>query len=124
MGYALVCELVSRGVEVVAFSRGKEKLESLFKNLSNVTIFPGDAFNQSELMKAADGVKHYLKRKLYQKLAWFQHLKMKEQEKEEMVVQYVVVVDCDCAQLVMNDLEEQVIQYEVRDSYDVEYHDV
>jgi nucleoside-diphosphate-sugar epimerase len=56
MGYALVHELLSRGIEVVAFSRGKEKLESLYKNLSNVTIFPGDALKQSELTRAANGV--------------------------------------------------------------------
>jgi nucleoside-diphosphate-sugar epimerase len=56
MGYALVCELVSRGISVVAFSRGKEKLEHLYRNLPNVTIFSGDALNQSDLMDAADGV--------------------------------------------------------------------
>jgi nucleoside-diphosphate-sugar epimerase len=56
MGYALVCELVSRGVEVIAFSRGKEKLDSLYKDQSNVTIFPGDVLNKSELMQAAEGV--------------------------------------------------------------------
>jgi nucleoside-diphosphate-sugar epimerase len=56
MGNALVCELVSRGISVVAFSRGKAKLELLYKNIRNVTIFSGDALNQSELMEAADGV--------------------------------------------------------------------
>lgn len=56
MGYALVYELVSRGICVVAFSRGKAKLEHLYKSLPNVTIFSGDAINQSELMEAADGV--------------------------------------------------------------------
>ncbi|MEH7342308.1 SDR family NAD(P)-dependent oxidoreductase [Bacillus sp. JJ1532] len=56
MGYALVCELVSRGIDVVAFSRGKEKLERLYKSQSNVIIFSGDALNQDDLMEAADGV--------------------------------------------------------------------
>ncbi|MEH7122406.1 SDR family NAD(P)-dependent oxidoreductase [Bacillus sp. JJ1773] len=56
MGYALVCELVSRGIDVVAFSRGKEKLERLYKGQSNVIIFSGDALNQDDLMEAADGV--------------------------------------------------------------------
>ncbi|MBD1382470.1 SDR family NAD(P)-dependent oxidoreductase [Metabacillus arenae] len=56
MGYALVGELVSRGVEVVAFSRGKEKLEHLYSNMPNVTIFSGDALNQRELNEAAKGV--------------------------------------------------------------------
>lgn len=56
MGYALVCELVSRNVGVIAFSRGKEKLESLFKNQSNVTTFSGDALNESEMMEAAKNV--------------------------------------------------------------------
>lgn len=46
MGYAIVCELVSSGVDVVAFARGKEKLDCLYKNLSKVTIFSGDVFNQ------------------------------------------------------------------------------
>ncbi|WP_029326605.1 SDR family NAD(P)-dependent oxidoreductase [Bacillus sp. m3-13] len=43
MGYALVMELVSRGVEVVAFARGKERLEELFGREENVTILAGDA---------------------------------------------------------------------------------
>ena len=56
MGYALVCELVSRGIDVVAFSRGKERLERLYKCRSNITLFSGDALNQDDLMEAADGV--------------------------------------------------------------------
>ncbi|MBM7648865.1 nucleoside-diphosphate-sugar epimerase [Bacillus ectoiniformans] len=56
IGYALVLELVSRRVEVVAFSRGKAKLDSLYKEHNHVTIFPGDALNESDMMKAAEGV--------------------------------------------------------------------
>ncbi|MBU9710218.1 NAD-dependent epimerase/dehydratase family protein [Evansella tamaricis] len=55
MGYALVQELTARGVEVVAFSRGKTKLEELYNGKSLVTIFPGDALNQHELLAAAEG---------------------------------------------------------------------
>ncbi|WP_312475078.1 SDR family NAD(P)-dependent oxidoreductase [Neobacillus sp.] len=56
MGYALVSELISRGINVVAFSRGKEKLEQLYMKQASVTIFSGDALNQRELIEAADGV--------------------------------------------------------------------
>lgn len=56
MGYALVCELASRGISVVAFSRGKAKLEFLYNALPNVAIFSGDALDQNVLMDAADGV--------------------------------------------------------------------
>ncbi|MBK3495196.1 SDR family NAD(P)-dependent oxidoreductase [Viridibacillus sp. YIM B01967] len=56
MGYALVRELVSRNIDIIAFSRDKDKLESLFKDQSKVTIFSGDALNESELLEAAKGV--------------------------------------------------------------------
>lgn len=56
MGYALVHELTSQCVEVAAFSRNREKLESLYRDVRNVTIFPGDAFNPHELSNAAAGV--------------------------------------------------------------------
>lgn len=56
MGYALVCELVSRGIQVIAFSRGKEKLTSLFQHKENVTIFAGDALNKQDMLVAAQGV--------------------------------------------------------------------
>lgn len=39
VGYSLVKELVSRGVEVVAFARGKEKLSLLYSDKKHVTIF-------------------------------------------------------------------------------------
>lgn len=56
IGYALVCELVSKGIQVIAFSRGKEKLASLFQHQKNVTIFAGDALNEREISEAAQGV--------------------------------------------------------------------
>lgn len=55
MGYALVMELISRGVEVVAFARGKEKLTRLFGGMERVTINPGDAENQDQLIHASKG---------------------------------------------------------------------
>lgn len=56
MGYALVMELVSRGVEVVAFARGKERLGKLFENEEKVTILAGDAGEKKQISLAADGV--------------------------------------------------------------------
>ncbi|MDV2682803.1 SDR family NAD(P)-dependent oxidoreductase [Alkalihalophilus lindianensis] len=56
IGYALVGELVARGIDVIAFSRGKEKLEELYENKSNVTIYPGDALVKEDVLKAADSV--------------------------------------------------------------------
>lgn len=56
MGYALVLELVSRGVEVVAFARGKERLEALFRRKEKVTIRPGDAGEKKQVSEAANGV--------------------------------------------------------------------
>ncbi|MGM0852859.1 MAG: SDR family NAD(P)-dependent oxidoreductase [Bacillota bacterium] len=55
MGYALVMELVSKGVEVVAFARGKEKLTRLFGSIERVTIETGDAENKDQLIHAAKG---------------------------------------------------------------------
>ncbi|WP_134703358.1 SDR family NAD(P)-dependent oxidoreductase [Ammoniphilus sp. YIM 78166] len=55
MGYALTCELASRGVDVVAFARRKERLETLFQNQRKVTLIPGDVLNQSSLHQAAKG---------------------------------------------------------------------
>ncbi|MGE7090891.1 SDR family NAD(P)-dependent oxidoreductase [Lysinibacillus sp. NPDC048646] len=56
MGYALVNELAARGIQVVAFSRGKEKLVALFQHQPNVTIYTGDVFNEEQLRKASHGV--------------------------------------------------------------------
>jgi len=55
MGYALVNELVFRGVEVTAFARNGEKLRQMFGSLANVTIRPGNAFSERELDDAVKG---------------------------------------------------------------------
>src|SRR5690625_3239276 len=55
MGYALVCELVSRGYEVTAFARNKDRLEQLFLKEPNVTLYPGNAFSMTELDDAVEG---------------------------------------------------------------------
>ncbi|WP_270994595.1 SDR family NAD(P)-dependent oxidoreductase [Listeria seeligeri] len=56
IGYALVLELVNRGVEVVAFARRKERLNALYQHESMVTIFSGDALVEKDVIEAADGV--------------------------------------------------------------------
>lgn len=56
MGYALVKELVSRGMEVVAFARGKERLGELFGREEKVTIIAGDASEKKQVSLAAAGV--------------------------------------------------------------------
>jgi len=53
MGYALVMELISRGVEVVAFARGKEKLASFFGDKELVKIYTGNAEDKEQLIHAA-----------------------------------------------------------------------
>ncbi|MBP0727221.1 SDR family NAD(P)-dependent oxidoreductase [Bacillus sp. RG28] len=55
MGYSIVKELSSRGIEVVAFARTKSKLEKLFDGDTNVTIFSGDIFELKDLLAAASG---------------------------------------------------------------------
>src|SRR5699024_5422899 len=56
MGYALVRELVSRGIAVVAFARRKEKLDALYKDESNVVIFAGDVLDKETVTEAAKEV--------------------------------------------------------------------
>lgn len=56
IGYTLVHELIHRGVEVIAFSRGKERLQGLYQDESNVSIFIGDALVEKDVMEAVDGV--------------------------------------------------------------------
>lgn len=56
IGYALVCELVNRGIEVVAFSRSKEKLMALYEHKVLVDIYSGDVLVEKEVMEAAEGV--------------------------------------------------------------------
>ncbi len=56
MGYAIVAELVERGLDVIAFARTKEKLEKLFNNMEKVKIVTGDVFNKTDLLNAAKGI--------------------------------------------------------------------
>ncbi|MDG5790071.1 SDR family NAD(P)-dependent oxidoreductase [Evansella sp. AB-P1] len=53
MGYAIVKELIGRDVDVIAFSRGKKKLESLYHHEEKVTIFPGDVMDVQQILDAA-----------------------------------------------------------------------
>ncbi|MBW3113607.1 SDR family NAD(P)-dependent oxidoreductase [Bacillus sp. MCCB 382] len=55
MGYSLVLELVSRGIEVVAFARGKSKLSHLYSSIRSVSIQTGDAMNREQLIHASNG---------------------------------------------------------------------
>ncbi|MDX8045862.1 SDR family NAD(P)-dependent oxidoreductase [Gracilibacillus sp. S3-1-1] len=56
IGQAIVKELAERNVDVVAFARGKEKLEALFADNQYVTIQQGDALNKRELELGMLGV--------------------------------------------------------------------
>lgn len=56
MGYSIVKELSERGIDVIAFARGKEKLKKLFGNEEKVTIISGDVFDSESLKEAATGV--------------------------------------------------------------------
>lgn len=56
IGYALVNELVNRGIEVVAFARGKERLEKLYGHEKKVAIFQGDALVERDVTEASQGV--------------------------------------------------------------------
>jgi nucleoside-diphosphate-sugar epimerase len=55
MGYALVNELASRGIETVAFARGREKLQRLFGSTSGVHVKNGDMFHLQDLLTAGEG---------------------------------------------------------------------
>lgn len=56
MGYAIVKELSSRGIETIAFSRSNDKLIELFGDDSHVIIHPGDVFVEKDIIAAAKGV--------------------------------------------------------------------
>lgn len=56
MGYSIVKELSSRGIEVRAFARTKSKLDKLFQDEENVTTFQGDIFQVQDIKDAAKGV--------------------------------------------------------------------
>lgn len=53
MGYAIVEELIERGIEVIAFARNEEKLKRFFQDSKNVQIHAGDVFNITDLTHAA-----------------------------------------------------------------------
>ncbi len=56
MGYAIVKELILRGVEVIAFARTKSKIDQLFGDEQNVKACAGDVFNMEDLLEAAKDV--------------------------------------------------------------------
>ena len=56
MGYSLVNELASRGIETVAFARNQAKLEQLFAAQPQVSIKSGDLFHLPDLLAACEGV--------------------------------------------------------------------
>ncbi len=56
MGYSLVNELISRGVEVIAFARSAQKLRNLFEEREGITIQAGDIFNLQDLITASENV--------------------------------------------------------------------
>ncbi|WJE52771.1 NAD(P)H-binding protein [Bacillus cereus] len=56
MGYAITKELCSRGIDVVAFSRDRGKLEDLFCGEERIQIVAGDVFKQENIVEAARGV--------------------------------------------------------------------
>lgn len=55
MGYALVHELVNRGIETRAFARNQNKLNSLFKDVS-VDIVTGNAYDADDLKRVCSDV--------------------------------------------------------------------
>lgn len=55
IGIALVNELTARGIEVIAFARGGQKLRTLYSDNYKVTIFPGDALIKEDMVRAAEG---------------------------------------------------------------------
>ena len=56
MGYSVVKELSSRGIQVKAFARKSEKLERFFGEDANVTICTGDVFRREDLDNATKDV--------------------------------------------------------------------
>lgn len=56
MGYSIVKELSSRGINVKAFARNEEKMQKMFEGEPNVSIHKGDVFCMEDLKAAANGV--------------------------------------------------------------------
>ncbi len=74
MGYSIVKELAHRGIEVIAFARGKEKLTRLFQEEEKVTIKAGDVFNLESLKEASEGVDTIFQAMNIPYSEWNQHL--------------------------------------------------
>ncbi|WP_349408932.1 SDR family NAD(P)-dependent oxidoreductase [Pseudalkalibacillus sp. SCS-8] len=55
MGYAIVSELVQRGIRVNAFARNREKLDRLFRGMVGVEAHAGDVFHKDDLLRAVEG---------------------------------------------------------------------
>ncbi|AIC93517.1 MULTISPECIES: NAD-dependent epimerase/dehydratase family protein [Shouchella] len=55
VGYALTKELLSRGIEVVAFARTKSKLTALFGEEKKVKLISGNVLNETDLIEAIRG---------------------------------------------------------------------
>lgn len=55
MGSAIVKELQSRGVEVVAFARNKDRLNRMFGGSPGVQIYAGNAAQETDLRAASTG---------------------------------------------------------------------
>lgn len=56
MGYSIVNELISRGMEVTAFARSEQKLKNLYGEQQEITIQTGDIFNLQDIVTAAKDV--------------------------------------------------------------------
>jgi nucleoside-diphosphate-sugar epimerase len=56
MGYALVNELASRGVETIAFARTKEKLKKLLAGMQHVHSVAGNVYVLKDIIDAGQGV--------------------------------------------------------------------
>ncbi|WDF02449.1 SDR family NAD(P)-dependent oxidoreductase [Shouchella hunanensis] len=55
VGYALTKELLSRGMEVVAFARTKSKLTAMFGGNKKVQLISGDVLKETDLLAAVRG---------------------------------------------------------------------
>jgi nucleoside-diphosphate-sugar epimerase len=56
MGYSIVKELSSRGIQVVAFARNEKKMTRLFGADDFVEVRVGDVFKEKDLKTAAQGI--------------------------------------------------------------------
>lgn len=56
IGYALVQQLTKQNIEVVAFARGADKLQSMFGHNKLVTCVSGDVLNVQDLLDACVGI--------------------------------------------------------------------